>query len=130
MSNVSAITGIATVTLRDKRAIEVKELRWKDYIWAIKELTGNILGLVGEGKDVSSINKEKIIEVVSEQEQLVAVLIKKSTSLSEAEISELFARDVLLILEAMVQLNFSEEVVGTAKKLGTRMGEVFSKKTS
>jgi hypothetical protein len=110
--------------------VDVRELTWKDYLRAVKDLTGTILKLMGEGGTTLVLNREKILEAITAQEDLVGWVIEKSTGKDQAFINSLSARELLPLLIAVVDLNLSEEVIGPGKELAGRMGAALGLKTA
>lgn len=140
-SNV--LNPVVTVKLRGGRTIEVKELTWKDYIRAIKQMTDSLLKLIANQKnkpanalEIASaegslvIDRDKLIQAIGDQEDLVGWVIQKSTGEAQEWVDQLSAAEALAILDAVVGLNFTEEVIASGKALAGRMGGVFALKTS
>lgn len=132
MKESNVICPIKTANVKGK-TIEIRELTWRDSMRAVKELTGSIMKLVGgkQGKlttDSLSLDKDSIVEALSAQEDLVAWAIEKSTDLSPSEISALTLSEAIPIIQAMVDLNLSDEVIGPGKTLAGRLGQVFGLK--
>lgn len=140
-SNV--LNPVVTVKLRGDRTIEVKELAWKDYLRAIKQMTESLLKLIANQKnkpanalEIASaegsliIDRDKLVQAIGEQEDLVAWVLQKSTGQSQEWVDQLSAADALAILDAVVSLNFTEEVIAAGKALAGRMGGVFALKTN
>lgn len=119
---------IATVQIRGE-AIQVKELDWRTYLWAVKELTGTLMGLVND-KGQLILEKDKIVTALTDQENLVSVLVEKSTGRDAAWVSSLSARELFIVVKPIVELNLSEEVLSPGKELAGRMRAVFASKTA
>lgn len=119
---------VVTVKIRGD-SVEVRELTWKHYLRAVKELTDNLLGLMS-GKNTLELNKEKVVATISAQEELVSWVIQASTGKDAAWVDSLSARELLLLLKAVVDLNLSEELIGVGKGLAGRMADVFGLKTA
>lgn len=115
---------VITVKVRGEQ-IEVRELTWKDYIRAIKELSGSLLKLVSDGGNAVSLTKENVLEALSSQEDLVQWVTEKSTGREAEWVKGLGGKDMVFILAAIVELNLSDELVASGKDLAGRMGKVF-----
>lgn len=124
MSDV--LNPLVPVEIRGER-IEVRELNWKDYSRAIKELTGSAMKLLGTGGTLV-LDKEKIIQAIGEQESLIQWVVEKSTGRDSKYVSSLSTREILPLISAVVDLNLSEEVLGAGKKLAGQMGGIFGLK--
>ena len=123
---------VRTISVRGK-TVEVRELTWRDSMRAVKELTGWVMKLLGgqKGKltaDSVTLDKDSIVEALTTQEDLVAWAMEKSTNLSADEVSSLTLGEAIPIVQAMVDLNLSEEVLGPGKALAGRLGQVFGLK--
>lgn len=125
------LNAVRLVKVRGEQ-VEVRELTWKDYVRAVKQMTGTILGLIGDGGKISMdaivLNREKLTEAIGAQEDLVAWVLAKSTSRDQAWVDSLSAREVLPLLDAVIELNLSPEVIEQGKKLAGQMGEAFGLK--
>lgn len=116
----AALGGSAVVQLRGDR-ITVKELTWKAYISAVKQLTGTILQFVGSDGNTITLTKDTLLNAISEQEGLIETLVHESTGKETDWIRGLSGREMLSILEKVIELNLTEEVVGMGKKLAGRL---------
>jgi hypothetical protein len=110
--------------------VEVRELTWKDYLRAIKEATGSVLKLMSESGATLELSKDKVVEVIGAQEELVSWVLEKSTGKDQAYISNLTALEMVRLLNAVVDLNLNEELVGAGKGLAGRMANVIGWKTA
>jgi hypothetical protein len=115
------------VSVRGER-VEVREMNWKDSLRAVKEMTGAIMTLVNN-KGEMVLDKTKIIEALTSQEALASWVIQKSTDKDGAWVDSLSTREFLPIIIAVVDLNLSDEVIGSGKTLAGRMGKVLGLKT-
>lgn len=122
---------VRTVKIRGQD-IEVKELTWKDYLRAVKDLTGSVIKLFGQKIELQkgeiTLNRDRLIEIIGEQETLVQWVLEKSTGQPKEFIAGLSAREVFPLIEAVVDLNLSEEVTGPGKMLAGRMGDILGLK--
>ena len=126
MSTPSVLNPLATVQIRGE-SITVKELVWKDYLRAMKDMTGAILSILAKDGTIV-LNREKIIEAITAQEELVSWVLQRSTGKDAKWVDSLSAREFLPLLEAVVDLNLSEEVVGQGKRVAGRLGQVLALK--
>ena len=111
-------------------------MRWKDYMFVVKELTSNVLKLV-DNADLGSlvagnvsIKKEKLVEVISENETLVGWIATHCTNLTDAQVNDLTGTEMVELLDAAVALNLSERFMTAAKKVAGSLGEVLGSKTA
>jgi hypothetical protein len=118
---------VVAIKIRD-RLIEVKEMPWKDYLRAVKDMTGTLMKLIGPGGNTLALTKENVIEALTAQEELLTWVLQKCTGEEQTFISSLSAREILPLIQAAVDLNLSQEVVGAGKKLAGQMGQVFGLK--
>lgn len=84
--------------------------------------------LLGSGGTLV-LDKEKIIQAIGEQEELIQWVLEKSTGKDAKFVAELKASEVLPLIMAVVDLNLSEEVLGAGKTLAAKMGGIFGLKT-
>lgn len=128
------------VTLSGGKVVRLRELTWKKYLWAIRRITSTVIPLLA-GKDGSvnladlgkvTIDPEKIVAALSEQEETVTVVLKDSApeDLTDEVIENLSGRDTMLLLAVVVELNLSPEVLGAGKELAGRMAAVFGSMTA
>lgn len=134
MKNDNILNPVATVPIRG-HSVEVRELRWRDYLKVIKDMTSAAFELFGSagGKvaiDEFSLSKEKLISVIAQQEELLAWTIDKATNLKEfkIEVADLSGTEALTILNKIVEMNIRPELVELGKSLAGRMGELFQVK--
>ena len=121
--STEVIEGLVRVKIRGEN-VEVRELTWKKYLNAVKELTGTILGLIGEGSKII-LDKQKLLDAVNAQEGLVEwVLVASIPSKDQAWVESLSARELLPLVKAVIELNLSEEIIQSGKEVGGRMAAV------
>ena len=108
---------VETVRLLGGRTVEVRELTWKQLLHALKQLAQRALTFVAQDGKTISIEASKIVEALSEQEELAVWIVEKSTGLTADELALLGVRDFLAIVEAVVRINLSEEVVCLGKRI-------------
>lgn len=109
--------------------VEVRELTWKDYLRAVKESAGALMKLITPDGKAVQFNKDTIIEVLTSQEDVAGWVLEKSTGKDAKFIAGLSAREIIPLLQAVVDLNLSEEVVGPGKILAGRMVDLLGLKT-
>lgn len=124
--STDVLNPVVTVKIRDE-LIEVKELTWKDYLRAVKEMTDAILKLLN-GKGEFALDRDKVVEALGAQENLIAWVAEKCTGRDQKWVGSLKGREMLALLRIIVDLNLSEEVIGSGKAVAGRMGEVFGVK--
>lgn len=127
--------------------VDVRELKWRDYLRAIKELTDNVLTFAAAVKssgdpkkkpepegtkvvDLANVgalilDKDKLIDAVTRSESLAGWVLAASTGKDEAWVNDLSGRETMAILKAVVELNLSKEILGTGKELVGHMRGVF-----
>jgi hypothetical protein len=124
---------LKTFTLRSLKTVDVRELSWREYLAVVKRLTDTVFKVVG--KDINSLSKAKeltitlepkaLISAISEQEDLVAWLVEKTTGLKQDEISKLSPVEVMPLLGLIVEMNLTPEHVAAGKALAGQMGAIF-----
>jgi hypothetical protein len=107
--------------------LEIRGLTWKDHIRAVKELTATIMELLAQNKDgnATQLDAETIVSAITKQESLATWMITRSTGKDGAWVDSLRAAEALTILNAIVELNLTEEIIGLGKGLAERMSGVF-----
>lgn len=147
MNTPDALNPVIRVPNIQGASVDVKELRWRDYLRAIKELTTSILTLldtakpgtkgddqedgfafdVGGGK-VLKIGKDRLLQAIASNEELVLWVLQSSTGKGPEWVEACSGREVLALLAAVIELNLSKEVVGSGKALADHMRGVFGSK--
>lgn len=125
MSDV--LNPVRSVTIRGT-IVEVSELKWKDYTKAIKELSASLLKLVGADSRTINIDRDLIVDVITEQEHLLTWVLIKTTGKPQEWIDDLTGKEALSLVQVVVDLNLSPEVISGGKALAGQMGKVFGLK--
>lgn len=149
MNTTDALNPVIRVPNIQGASVDVKELRWRDYLRAIKELTTSILALLAEpkpagkgqepeseegfsfdlgGGKVMKVGKERLLQAIATNEELVLWVLQASTGKDAQWVEACSGREVLALLAAVVELNLSREVVGSGKALADHMRGVFGSK--
>ena len=109
--------------------IEVRELRWVDTLRFLEKLAHSleqVLGAQAIGPDGSfRLNVEKLREAVLSSGELANTLLAKATGLPQERLDALSASQALSLLEAAVQTNFREELLGKFRGVGQALRGVF-----
>lgn len=106
--------------------VGVRELKWKSYMRAIKSLTEAVIKYIEASEGGKKLDPRGLVEAIAAQEGLASWVVAESTGRPEEWVAELTGREMMAILEAVVELNLSEEVVGRGKALAARMRAVFA----
>lgn len=126
---VDVLNPVVTVQVRGS-AVQVQELNWKDYLRAVRELTDTVMKFMGKEGEIKW-EREPLVAAIQSNESLLSWVLEKSTGLKKDDLEKLKAREVIPLIEAVIDLNLSEDVVGPGKALAARMGEAFGlKRTS
>lgn len=125
MSDV--LNPVRSVTIRGT-VVEVTELKWKDYTRAVKELSASLLKLVGPNGQTINLDRELIIETITAQEELLTWVLQKATGQSQSWVDDLTAKEAIALVQVVVDLNLSLEVISGGKALAGQMGKVFGLK--
>ena len=102
--------------------VPVKELRWVDTLRFLEKLAGSldhILGAQGVGPDGTlRLNADKLREAVLSGRDLANTLLLAATGLPQERLDALSASQALALLEAAVQVNFREDLLGKCRAVG------------
>jgi len=128
-TSIDILNPVISVPNIKGETVDVKELTWKEYLRAMKELASSMLRFLEAGKTELTLavvlDPKKIIEAIGEQEAMVEWILAASTNRKVEWIRTLSGREILALLEAVVQLNLSDEVVSSGKALAGRMRVIF-----
>ncbi|HNQ89014.1 MAG TPA: hypothetical protein PKM73_10405 [Verrucomicrobiota bacterium] len=110
--------------------VQVRELRWVDTLRFLEKLAHSIeqvLGAQAVGPDGSfRLNAEKLREAVLSSGELANTLLAKATGLPQERLDALSASQALTLLEAAVQTNFREDLLGKFRGVGQSLRGVFN----
>ncbi len=102
--------------------VQVRELRWVDTLRFLEQLAGGIehvLGAQAVGPDGSiRLDAGKLREAVLSGGDLAHTLLAKTTGLTAERLDALSASQALILLEAAVQTNFRDELLGKFRAVG------------
>ena len=102
--------------------VQVRELRWLDALQFLQKLAGGIEQVVGTqaiGPDGTvRLNADKLREAVLSGGELANTLLAKATGLPQARLDALSASQALSLLQAAIEINFREELLGKLKAVG------------
>jgi len=108
-----------------QETIEVRELRWVDALAFLDKLAGSIglvLGTQGINPDGTlRLNADRLKEAVLSSGELASLLLAKATSLPQERLEQLPASHALALLEAAVQVNFREELLGKCRAVANAL---------
>jgi hypothetical protein len=107
--------------------IEVRELRWRDTSYAVQQLTDAIAGMIDiQGTAFNLIiDRQKLLDAIIKNESLLAFVLEKATGRDADWVTNLSTRDMLLLLDAVLDVNLSEEVLNAGKKVAERLKKLF-----
>lgn len=116
------------VTLGDGTTVEVRRMKWKATRDLLKKFSAIAIQFVPkpwdkkEGEEKEPFNLIGILpKILNESDELVAHIMKSSTSLTAEQADNLDALDALKVLEAAFDVNYDEELknflAGTVAKL-------------
>jgi len=102
--------------------VQVRELRWLDALQFLQKLAGGIEQVVGTqaiGADGTvRLNADKLREAVLSGGELANTLLAKATGLPQARLDALSASQALSLLQAAIEINFREELLGKLRGVG------------
>lgn len=130
METISKINPVLRVALRSE-TVDVTEMSWKDYLRAAGDLSKTLMLVLDPKTGTVNLTPEGITKAILSTEGLTGFVLEKSTGKDKKWVESLPMRDCLLILDAAVTLNVTEENINLGKTLASRLGEVLAlKKTS
>ena len=122
----SILNPVRTVQLR-AQAVDVSELTWKDYLRAVKMLASTVSKLLTPDGKVNS-DPAAVVSAIADQEALASFVVSRATKRDEKWVEQLSLQDMLTLLTAVVEMNLTEEIIGTGKALAGRMGGILTSK--
>jgi len=124
----SILNPVRSVKLRaQEELVDVHELTWKDYLRAVSMLAKSVSTLLTPDGKVSQ-DPSAIVSAIVEQEALASFVISRATKKDEKWVEKLSMADMLVILQIVVEMNLTEEIIGSGKALAARMGQVLMSK--
>lgn len=122
------MTGQRLVTIKTPkdRTVAVRELRWGDAIGFIQLLSAELSGLVGvDANGRAAIDSTKIPELVRTSSALTDYLVEKSTDITPVELRDSSASDALEVIDAALEVNLNDTLLGKLRKVGARVMGAF-----
>ncbi len=125
MSNeLELLDPVRTVDIGGEQ-VQVRELRWLDALQFLQKLAGGIEQVVGTqaiGPDGTvRLNADKLREAVLSGGELANTLLAKATGLPQARLDALSASQALSLLQAAIEINFREELLGKLRGVGAAL---------
>ena len=110
--------------------VEVRELLWVDALAFLEKLASSI-GLVVAAQGIEAdgtfrLNADRLREAVLSSGELAGTLLSKATGLPQDRLQHLSASQALALLEAAVQVNFREELLGKCRAVGQSLRGVLT----
>lgn len=124
MSKADTLNPIRQVQIGDE-TVTVRELTWKEYLHVIRELTSTVFTFITD-KGAIEWKKDRIVDALMKQEGLLDWVLQKSTDRPGEWVASLKATHMLRLLEAIIDLNLNEDIVGRGKAVAGRIGQVIS----
>lgn len=112
------------IPLRDGTPAEVREMAFPDFINVVQKFVANLGPLINQDGKIT-LDLEKLVPIIASQHALAAWAMSKATNLAPEKIATLGTRDTLAILNSVVELNVSKEVIDLGKKFAGDLGEAF-----
>ena len=102
--------------------VQVRELRWLDTLQFLQKLAAGIEQVVGTQAIAADgsvrLNADRLRDAVLSGGELANTLLAKSTGLPQARLDALSASQALSLLQAAIEINFREELLGKLKGVG------------
>ena len=108
--------------------VTVREMAWPDFIKFLEMLSQKLSAMVNAQGEVK-LNPLVIGQIVSSSAELSNQLLASSCRIGNEriDIESLEVTKAIDLLDAAVEINFSEEVLGRIKKLAMRLKGAFQK---
>ncbi|MCA1996448.1 MAG: hypothetical protein LDL56_04370 [Armatimonadetes bacterium] len=104
-------------------SVTVHELGWRDALRFTEKL-GVLLGEFTAPDGRLVITVDKLVQTLTRSGDLAADLIAKSTGLAPGQVDALRPVDALALLEAAIEINLHEDLLGKARRVGQALGRV------
>lgn len=120
------INPVLVVRVRGE-AIDVRELKWRDALRLVKDITNSLTELLAKRNAGGQFElaAEDIIAAITKTEDVAAWSIQASTGKPSEWVNELSTKEAMQVIDAIVQLNLSPDVVGSGKELAGHLSAVF-----
>lgn len=106
--------------------VKVGELTWHAMLELLKKLSAHVALLIKDGK----FNLDQIVEVITSTGELADFIVAGATGKDAQWFQELPLGDAMEVLEAAIEINLSDTIIGRAKKAGGRLRESLGIKTA
>ena len=114
---------VKTISLGGE-TLEVRELRWPEVLGFLQELARQASRfLTADGR--LALQADALPRIVQESGVLVEYLVTKATGKDSAWLNTLTPAEVLVVLDAAIELNVSPELFARGKALAGRLQRVF-----
>ena len=107
---------VREVPVTGRGQVEVRELRWKPALAYVQKLSGALGEFIEGGRLV--VTPEKVTGVLVKSADLAGELITRSTNLSPTEVDDLYPSEALALLQAAIEVNLHEDLLGKARGVG------------
>ncbi len=106
--------------------VTVREMKWGDAIAFVRLLSKELAGLIGvDAAGRASLNLGKLPEIVASSDTLTTALVTASTGLTPEALASLPASSALEVLEAAVDMNLTEALLGKLRRIGGKVAGAF-----
>lgn len=126
-TSMESVIGLRMVTGAGlAQAVNVREMKWGKAIAFVRLLSAELAGLITvDARGKPNLDLSKLPEIVGSSETVSRTLILSSTELTDEELDELPAGTVLELLEAAIDMNLTEELLGKGRRIGAKVSGVF-----
>jgi len=104
--------------------IEVREIKWRDAVQFLQELSKQAANFITPQGNLQ-LSADNLPSVVIQSASLIDLLLTKSTGKDSAWINDLNPHDVLVLIDAAIELNASPELFARGKTVAGRLKAVF-----
>jgi hypothetical protein len=105
--------------------VTVYEVKWKDYVRLIRELVAHLIPLYDPKNGSLKLSEAAIVGALQNAEGLVSWFVAASVKKEEKWVDELPASQLLPLLNVVVKVHLSEELVSQGKALAEQMRGAF-----
>jgi len=120
MSETEILLGFRDVRIGDQ-SVRVRELPWPEALQFFERLADKALSLADPKGRIELLDPATLRQAVSHSAELIAWLLSHTADMPPERLKRLPPRSLMLLLDAALALNLSDEVISLGKRLAARL---------